>query len=88
MLEQNKYSLEEVKALPDSLVVVIIEGGVYDTTEFLDLHPGGREVLLKHNRRDATKAFQRVSHSNEARAMLRNYQSNYSAHPPVKSSSL
>ncbi|KAL4783698.1 oxidoreductase [Aspergillus varians] len=37
---------------------VIINGTVYDLTEFLDLHPGGDDILLQHAGRDATNAFQ------------------------------
>ena len=40
---QHIYSLDEVKELPESLVVVIIDGGIYNVTEFIDLHPGGRK---------------------------------------------
>ncbi|KAG8814621.1 Cytochrome b2, mitochondrial precursor [Serendipita sp. 399] len=36
---------------------VIINGVVYDVTEFLDLHPGGRHVILKAAGTDATRLF-------------------------------
>ncbi len=41
--------------------IVLQEGGgppkVFDATGFLDLHPGGRSVLLRSAGKDATQAF-------------------------------
>lgn len=36
-----------------------IDGDVYDVTGFLDVHPGGRQALIKHAGRDASAAFWR-----------------------------
>ena len=36
---------------------VIIKGDVYDVTEWLDEHPGGRKILLKNVGKDATDKF-------------------------------
>lgn len=33
---------------------VIISGDIYDVTEFLEAHPGGRNVILKAAGTDAT----------------------------------
>jgi stearoyl-CoA desaturase (delta-9 desaturase) len=37
--------------------VVCIAGFIHDVEEFLDVHPGGRHLLLKHVGQDATSAF-------------------------------
>merc|ERR1711939_506653 len=42
----------------------------YDTTAFVDEHPGGEEVLLDVGGQDATEAFEDVGHSDEAREIL------------------
>jgi len=34
-----------------------IRGKVYDVTEFVDRHPGGRDQLLRGSGRDATLVF-------------------------------
>ncbi|ETW84025.1 hypothetical protein HETIRDRAFT_449612 [Heterobasidion irregulare TC 32-1] len=49
---------------------VLIDGKVYDATNFLDEHPGGDEVILSESGKDGTEAFEDVGHSDEARAML------------------
>merc|ERR1711939_844729 len=36
---------------------VIIDGGVYDVTEFLEDHPGGKKVLLKACGEDSSAKF-------------------------------
>ncbi|GAA5950115.1 hypothetical protein JCM3765_004201 [Sporobolomyces pararoseus] len=36
---------------------VIIEGNVYDVTEFLEDHPGGKKVLLNACGQDSTEKF-------------------------------
>ncbi|KAG9084105.1 hypothetical protein FS749_005502, partial [Ceratobasidium sp. UAMH 11750] len=37
---------------------LIVNGQVYDVTEFLSEHPGGSAILLKHAGRDATEAYE------------------------------
>ncbi|WVQ99149.1 hypothetical protein IAU59_006281 [Kwoniella sp. CBS 9459] len=36
---------------------VIIDGKIYDVTDFLDQHPGGAEIILANAGKDATKIF-------------------------------
>lgn len=39
---------------------IVIQGKIYDVTDFLDKHPGGRKVLLSMGGRDATDKFTRI----------------------------
>jgi len=48
----------------------VIHDKVYNTTSFVDEHPGGEEVLLDVAGQDATEAFEDVGHSDEAREIL------------------
>ncbi|KAI5481654.1 putative cytochrome b5 [Pseudohyphozyma bogoriensis] len=36
---------------------IIVEGGVYDMTDFLDEHPGGKKILLTSCGKDSTDKF-------------------------------
>ncbi|GAA5852663.1 hypothetical protein JCM8547_002581 [Rhodosporidiobolus lusitaniae] len=36
---------------------VVVDGGIYDVTEFLEDHPGGKKVLLKACGKDSSKQF-------------------------------
>ncbi|KAI1632869.1 putative cytochrome b5 [Biscogniauxia mediterranea] len=49
---------------------LVIHDKVYDSTKFVDEHPGGEEVLLDVGGQDATEAFEDVGHSDEARETL------------------
>ncbi|KEZ40750.1 hypothetical protein SAPIO_CDS8703 [Scedosporium apiospermum] len=51
-------------------VFIIIQGNVYDCTEFLKDHPGGEDIIMEVAGEDATEAFDDVGHSDEAREML------------------
>ncbi|RNF01211.1 cytochrome b-domain protein [Trypanosoma rangeli] len=51
-----------------------IENKVYDLTSFIDLHPGGRDVLLCESGTDATLAFEKIGHSGGARRMMKSYE--------------
>lgn len=49
---------------------MIIAGKVYDVTSFISEHPGGEDILLDASGRDATREFEDVGHSDDARAQL------------------
>ncbi|GKV28712.1 hypothetical protein SLEP1_g37729 [Rubroshorea leprosula] len=52
---------------------LIINGKVYDVTNFMEDHPGGDEVLLSATGKDATDDFEDVGHSTSAREMMDKY---------------
>ncbi|EPQ31164.1 uncharacterized protein PFL1_01352 [Pseudozyma flocculosa PF-1] len=41
----------------DESAWVVVDGKVYDVTDFLDDHPGGKKILLKNCGKDASEAF-------------------------------
>ena len=54
---------------------LVIEGGVYDITNFISRHPGGNRILLGCGK-DASTLFNGTGghlHSQAARAILKNY---------------
>lgn len=66
--------LEEVKQHNNrDSVWFVIHNKVYDVTKFMDEHPGGEEVLLEQAGKDATEIFEDVSHSADAKDLMKNY---------------
>lgn len=53
---------------------IVLYDRVYDITDFLEMHPGGHDVLLEHAGRDATIAFMGSGHSKAAFASLKMYE--------------
>lgn len=49
---------------------IIINGGVFDLTSFLDTHPGGKKVLMKVAGQDASKQF---ANFHDVKAVLEKY---------------
>lgn len=50
---------------------IVLHGMVYDTTSFLNSHPGGPESIINHAGSDATREFEDIYHSANARESLR-----------------
>lgn len=69
---------------------IIIEGKVYDVSEFIaqDKHPGGVEPILKEAGKDCTDAFGRVGHSPRALKQLLDYEIGLLAAPEAPPNSL
>lgn len=66
-------NLETLKRrFPDNKVM-IINGNIYDVTQFADIHPGGSEILDEYLYKDATSAFNEVGHSTRAQKLLEKY---------------
>jgi len=68
------YSLEEVaKHTTQEDCWLIVDGKVYDTTKYLEDHPGGVDVMLESSGRDATEDFEDVGHSKNAIKIMEQY---------------
>eukprot|EP01100_Stratorugosa_tubuloviscum_P010465 TRINITY_DN449_c0_g1_i1.p1 TRINITY_DN449_c0_g1~~TRINITY_DN449_c0_g1_i1.p1 ORF type:complete len:348 (-),score=128.34 TRINITY_DN449_c0_g1_i1:98-1141(-) len=76
-LKKRKISLEEVKHHnSEESGWLAIDYYVYDVTSFIKKHPGGKQILIEHLGKDATKAFKSDeihSHSKAAHRMLESY---------------
>jgi len=69
------FTQEEInQQIAQGKALVIIEDKVYDVTEFVDIHPGGRDALVKRLGEDVTSLFRGNTgdhiHSKHAYAML------------------
>ena len=61
------YTLDDVKKHKKSKDCwIVIDGNVLDVTKFLELHPGGREIISDGGGTDMTDEFDKVCHSNAA----------------------
>eukprot|EP00854_Cymbomonas_tetramitiformis_P014435 gene14435-17064_t len=68
------YSLEEVaKHTTQEDCWLVVDGKVYDTTQYLEDHPGGVDVMLESSGRDATEDFEDVGHSKNAKKIMEKY---------------
>ncbi|KAG0148033.1 hypothetical protein CROQUDRAFT_655400 [Cronartium quercuum f. sp. fusiforme G11] len=57
-MSDKVYSTKEVeKHTNETSAWVIIEGGVYDVTKWLDDHPGGKKILLENSGKDCSDLF-------------------------------
>lgn len=68
------YSESDIKSHnTESDCWMIIHGLVYDTSKFLEDHPGGPEIMISNAGTDATNEFEQVFHSQQARTQLSDY---------------
>eukprot|EP00121_Abeoforma_whisleri_P009234 Awhi_evm1s8489 len=75
MSDVKKFTPEEIaKHKTSEDCWFVIDGKVYDVSEFMDEHPGGEEALLDEAGKDSTQAFEDIGHSTDARMMLSEYE--------------
>jgi cytochrome b involved in lipid metabolism/sterol desaturase/sphingolipid hydroxylase (fatty acid hydroxylase superfamily) len=77
----SQYSMEDIRSHNSvSNAWIVMSGGVYDVTKFLEMHPGGKDILFEHLGTDITELFispQLHSHSQKAFRILANYRIGY-----------
>lgn len=66
----NHTTRQVSKHTSSSSCWMVIDKKVYDVTSFLLEHPGGDDIMLDSSGRDATREFEDVGHSSEARSQL------------------
>lgn len=65
--------LARVLGITQKRKCIVINGQVYDVTDFLDLHPGGVHVIEDAVGTDATLIWDQFRHSNEAKATMQQF---------------
>ncbi|KAI9610889.1 hypothetical protein H4Q26_008733 [Puccinia striiformis f. sp. tritici PST-130] len=66
--DQNHQHSGSEKHKDEKSAWTIVEGKVYDVTEFLEEHPGGKKILLKNCGKDSTELF----HQYHTKKILKN----------------
>jgi len=71
------WSLDQFRAYKKkqpNKCLIIVEGNIYDVTEYVEKHPGGAQVIRYVNGQDATDLFRRIHSKNtEADAWLQSF---------------
>mmetsp|Transcript_5493 Transcript_5493/g.9319 ORF Transcript_5493/g.9319 Transcript_5493/m.9319 type:complete len:86 (-) Transcript_5493:80-337(-) len=52
---------------------LVIEGHVYNVTEYVFDHPGGEDMMVDNTGKDATSDYEDAEHSKKARNLLKKY---------------
>lgn len=52
---------------------IMIDGLVYDITEYKFEHPGGEDIMLEQAGADATESFENAGHSKDARRRMKDF---------------
>ena len=56
-MEAKEISGEEAHKIRSNMVWTIIDNKVYDITNYINMHPGGKRNILKVQFKDASKEF-------------------------------
>ncbi|KAK7216629.1 hypothetical protein V2G26_004632 [Clonostachys chloroleuca] len=66
------FTLKDVKAKSaETSGYIVIDGKVYEITDYMSKHPGGDDILTEVLGTDASEAFHEVGHSAEAIEQLK-----------------
>ncbi|CAI6094162.1 unnamed protein product [Clonostachys chloroleuca] len=66
------FTLKDVKAKSaETSGCIVIDGKVYEITDYMSKHPGGDDILTEVLGTDASEAFHEVGHSAEAIEQLK-----------------
>lgn len=57
----------------DTTCIIVINNNVYNVTNYLSKHPGGKQILMQLNGSDATVEFNNIQHSDYAKKLLEDY---------------
>ena len=70
----NSYTIEEVSFHnSENDAWIVINNFVYDITDFINEHPGGKDILLQFIGTDASEFFNELHHP----SILEDYAENY-----------
>uniref|UniRef100_A0A8H7N1K1 Cytochrome b5 heme-binding domain-containing protein n=1 Tax=Bionectria ochroleuca TaxID=29856 RepID=A0A8H7N1K1_BIOOC len=68
----ERFSLKDVKdKSTETSGYIVIDGRVYEITDYMSKHPGGDDILTEVLGTDASDAFHEVGHSAEAIEQLK-----------------
>jgi sterol-4alpha-carboxylate 3-dehydrogenase (decarboxylating) len=71
---QRSYTMEDVaEHNTEGNCWIVVDGHVYDVTQYLDTHPGGMKSLMRHAGRDATRGFHGDQHPEDAGLTLQDF---------------
>ena len=69
----RKYSLDEIEDLrKKGRIILIANKRVYDVTEYIDIHPGSREAILRNMYNEDNKESYNF-HSNNGQSLWEDY---------------
>ena len=73
-MDLNEYSLNDLsKHNKPNDCWILIKDKIYDVTNFLEDHPGGRKILLEYGGKNGTRYFNEIFHSNDAISQMKKY---------------
>lgn len=67
-----KAEVKTATPQPEKIIVTFKEA-TYDVTDFVDEHPGGRDILVKKNGKDVEQCMRENEHSDNAYNILDKY---------------